>query len=116
MLLFTIFDTKINKEVTIYVGQSKEENWKLIDMSEQSDIWFHLAEHPSCHVIIRNNDMNKKNVLSSKTIHYAASLCKEHSKLKNFKKIAVIYTNIKYITKGKEIGSVYTKKTKKIIV
>lgn len=116
MLLFTIFDQKIKKDITIYVGQSKEENWKLIDMAKQNDIWFHLADHPSCHVIIDNIITNNKNILSNKTIYFAASLCKEHSKLKNLKKITVIYTQIKYITKGKEIGSVYTKKTKKIIV
>ena len=123
MLLFTIFDSKLGDDVTIYVGQSKEENWSLIDKSKQNDIWFHLADHPSCHVVInlaehKNKDKDKKNreIISNKTIYYVASLCKEHSKLKKIKKITVIYTEIKYIKKGKEIGSVYTKKTKRITV
>lgn len=113
MLIFKKLDSKLGEDITIYVGQNKEENWKLIDSSHQNNLWFHLADHPSCHVVI---NCDKKENISKNTIRYAGNLCKEYSNLKYFKKVSVIYTEIKNLKKGKEIGSVYTKKTKRIIL
>lgn len=113
MLTFTVYDNKCNSEITIYLGQSAEENWKLIDQSNQNDLWFHLADHPSSHVVI---NIPEKTKISNNTIKYAAVLCKEHSKLSNLKKVTVIYTNIKNVSKADKPGSVYTKKITKIIV
>src|SRR5665647_2201289 len=114
MLTFTIFDQKQDADITIFVGQSAAENWQLIDNAKQQDLWFHLDKFASPHVVI---SMPEKGDVSSSTIKYAALLCKEHSKeaTKYLKKITVIYTNIKNVTKADKVGSVYTKRIKKIV-
>jgi predicted ribosome quality control (RQC) complex YloA/Tae2 family protein len=43
-----------NTEYTIYIGQNKTENWELIDAADSTDIWFHISNHPSCHIILKN--------------------------------------------------------------
>jgi len=107
MLEHIYWDNKLNCEITIQVGQTAEENWKLIDDACQNDIWFHVDKQPSPHVIIK---MPPKVSLSNSTIKYAASLCKENSKYKNISKVSIIYTEIKNISKGKDVGSVILKK------
>jgi len=109
MLIFTIYDQKCEQEITIYIGQSAQENWKLIDDASQNDLWFHVSEHPSPHVIIK---MPEKGKISPKTIKYAAVLCKQHSKLKGMKKLSIMYTDIKHVTKADKVGSVTTAVTK----
>ncbi|AYV78224.1 MAG: protein of unknown function DUF814 [Edafosvirus sp.] len=113
MLTFTIEDQKCEQEITIYIGQSAEENWKLIDDASQNDLWFHVAEHPSPHVIIK---VPEKAKVSPKTIKYAAVLCKQYSKLKSMKKLSIMYTDIKHVTKADKVGSVTTSKTKFIVI
>lgn len=94
----------------IRVGESAQENWNLISDSSQNDIWFHVKDHPSCHVVLKINEYKKSPHKS--VINYCASLCKEGSKLKLNKNINIIYTNIKNVKKADEIGSVTTKNTK----
>ena len=38
-------------EYTILIGCNKYENFKIINDSIGSDIWFHVDGEPSCHVI-----------------------------------------------------------------
>lgn len=94
---------------TINIGRNAKENWKLIDMSEQNDIWFHLDDSPSCHVVLSVGDIKKPH---RKVIKYCALLCKTHSKMRNIKNISIIYTKIANIKKCKIVGSVITKNTK----
>jgi predicted ribosome quality control (RQC) complex YloA/Tae2 family protein len=92
-------------EYVIKVGESAQENWDLIDMSEQHDIWFHVESIPSCHVVL--TVLNKKPHKS--VINYCAMLCKEGSKQKNAKNVKIIYTEIKNVKKADTPGSVTTK-------
>ena len=96
---------------TIKIGENAQDNWDIISESNQNDIWFHVENHPSCHVIILTN--NRKKIHKS-VINHAASLCKEGCKLNSVKKLKIIYTEIKNIRKADKVGSVYTKNTKEI--
>ncbi len=98
-----------NKIYIIKIGKNKNENWDLVKNSDKDDIWFHLNDYPSCHVIV-NTDGEKK--LDNKILKRAAVLCKENSKFSNIKNLEIIYTKIKNIKLGDEIGSVDTKNTK----
>jgi predicted ribosome quality control (RQC) complex YloA/Tae2 family protein len=52
-------------EFTICIGKSAKENWKLIDDSMPNDIWFHLDDVPSSHVILKTSNFTfflKKNL------------------------------------------------------
>lgn len=111
---YAIFDSKSKIEIQIKVGQNALENWLLIDESKQNDIWFHIEGYPSPHVIIY---VPPKSKISKQTIKYAASLCKSNSKFKGNNQVAIIYTQMKNISKGDQVGSVFLKKrTQKIII
>lgn len=95
----------------IRIGENAIENWRLIDDSKQNDLWFHVENHPSCHVVLScesNNNIHKS------VINHCAYLCKEGSKLKVNKSVKIIYTEIKNVKKADKIGSVTTKNTKHI--
>jgi predicted ribosome quality control (RQC) complex YloA/Tae2 family protein len=105
----------------ILVGQNAKDNWKILDDSAPEDLWFHLADYTSCHVVIQKivlevEDTEENINYNPEIIIVGANYCKEHSKYKNNKNIKVIYTKVKNIKKGKEQGSVYTKNEKYIIV
>jgi predicted ribosome quality control (RQC) complex YloA/Tae2 family protein len=87
----------------IHIGKNAQNNWELIDRAQQNDIWFHIENEPSCHVIIESNN----NIIPKNIIYKAALECKKHSKFKKLNNISIIYTPIHNIKKGIDIGSVY---------
>ena len=102
---------------TIKIGQNAKENWNLIDNSEAFDLWFHLSNHPSSHVIISQDLKSEPEIFyPNQIILLAADYCKSHSKQKNTSKVKVVYTQIQNLTKGKEVGSVIISNEKFIIV
>ena len=42
-----------NNEYIIQIGKNKNENWELIDNASNTDIWFHIEDQPSCHVVLK---------------------------------------------------------------
>ncbi len=113
MKIVQIFDTCINKQFDIFIGKSAEENWQLIDESSENDIWFHLSDLPSSHVILKTQN-HKLKEFNKATFIKCASLCKENSKYINQKNIEIIFTQIKNVTKADTVGSVTTVSTKSI--
>ena len=96
-----------NVEYLIYIGKDKSENWSLIDAAVPSDIWFHVKDVPSCHVILKCSGKLKdvpRQVLSRCFI-----LCKQNSPKSN-PNSEIIYTPIKNVKKGCHEGSVIIKK------
>lgn len=89
----------------IKIGENARDNWDLIDISSQKDIWFHVSGHPSCHVVLCTDDVQKPN---KSAIKYCAGLCKEGSKLKYNKSLKIMYTYIKNVRKADKPGSVHT--------
>ncbi len=93
----------INDNIIYKLGRNAQENFKLIDEANEinSDYWwFHLEDHPSGHCIVHTKDLDKSVLI------FAGSLVKSHSKLKNQKKVKIIYLQIKYIKKTKTVGEV----------
>lgn len=90
----------------IVIGENQTDNDMIIETSLQTDIWFHLANLPSCHVIL---SCTKKNRITKKMIKYCATLVKQHTKYRNMKKIKVNYTSIKNIRKTNIKGEVIIK-------
>jgi predicted ribosome quality control (RQC) complex YloA/Tae2 family protein len=117
MIELKIFDNNLNDELIYIVGENAQDNWNLIDASSQNDLWFHLENHPSSHVVLKMpNIKNAEKKISKQSIIHCAVECKNYSKLKNTKKVSVIYTEIKNVTKADKPGSVYTKKIRVIKV
>jgi len=108
----------------IFIGKNAAENWKLIDDADTFDLWFHLDDKPSCHVVLKqnisnalNNTANTHNInYPNQIIYFAAEQCKLNSKYKHLQKLKITYTNISNISKGKEIGSVFVKNPKYIFI
>ena len=99
---------------TIKIGRNAKENWDLIDSSSPDDVWFHLESMASPHVVISRPEPS---ILIPKALIYKCGIvCKKYSSCRTETNVSVIYTEIQNISKGKEIGSVYTKNTKKILV
>ncbi len=99
----------------VYYGRNAKENWELIDNSEENDIWFHIDDYPSSHVILEVSDDKD---ISSDIYEYCCKLCVERTpkvKIKSVSHVShvkVIYTNCGNIRKGKIVGEVYIKDVK----
>lgn len=102
------------REWTIIIGKNREENWKIIDEADPTDIWFHVRDIPSCHVILKNTE-NLSNV-SRDVLKFSALLCKMNSKAKTEKKTIIMYTPVTFVNKTKTIGEVNVNTFKTIVV
>lgn len=85
----------------IKIGQNAIENDDLIKIADQNDLWFHLDNLPSCHLIL-----SSKSDITKNTIRYCAEQVKNNTKYRNLKKVRVNYTQIKNIKRTKTIGKV----------
>ena len=60
----TIFIPSILKDIPYSIGKNAEHNSQIISLSSSNDLWFHLDNYPSAHVILHIPDgilLNKKN-------------------------------------------------------
>jgi predicted ribosome quality control (RQC) complex YloA/Tae2 family protein len=90
----------------IHYGRNAKENWAILDNAEDDDIWFHINDFPSAHIILEVKNMDS---MSDDIYEYCCKLCIERtSKVKSMKgKIKVIYTKRSNLEKGKVVGEVY---------
>lgn len=98
----------------IKIGQNSQDNDTIIKESKETDLWFHIANLPSCHVIIESST---EYPVTKQMIVFCANLVKQNTKYKNVKNIKINYTNIKNVIRTDTPGKVYLKgKVKSIIV
>lgn len=115
----TFYHTIGEIEYKIVLGQNAKENWDLIDNSDLNDLWFHLDEYPSAHVVIFAQKIFLENLKDypNQIITIAGNYCKSNSKYgKNLPKAKIVYTQIKNLKKGKDVGSVIISKPNYIFV
>ena len=113
-----------NKDVTYtyWLGENAKDNWDIISKSDKNDIWFHLADYPSAHVILKISLLDPPQTLkqiSKQILIYCGSVCRTHSKFpsgSSKNKMKIVYTEVRNLKKGKEIGSVFTRKENFIYV
>jgi predicted ribosome quality control (RQC) complex YloA/Tae2 family protein len=112
--IHTIMDVKY----IIKVGTSAKENWELIDNSYPEDLWFHLDEFSSAHVVVSQDTNSQEEIFyPNQIVLLASDYCKLNSaNSKNLCKVKIVYTEIKNLKKGKEIGSVFISKSKYITI
>jgi len=92
-----------NVEYVIYIGKNKSENWSLIDAAVESDIWFHVKDVPSCHVILKCSSKLKD--VPRAVLTRCCILCKKNSPKCN-PNSEIIYASLKNVKKGQYEGSV----------
>ena len=92
----TIFIQGLNDEVTFYIGQKQSENFDVIDMGSESDLWFHAKNVSSCHVVAELPEENLSKKELQEILQHGCRLCKENtSKLNGIHNVEFIYTQIK---------------------
>ncbi len=65
--------------VVYYIGRSQQENHAVLDLGGPTDLWFHLADTSSCHVVaILPADCPRK--LCGAIQRRGAALCREWSR------------------------------------
>lgn len=104
----------LNREITFYIGQKQSENFDVIDMGKNNDLWFHANDISSCHVVaIIPEDINKKDLRS--IIKMGSLLCKNNTnKLTSLNGVEFVYTQIKNLEKTNVPGCVKIKNIKTI--
>jgi predicted ribosome quality control (RQC) complex YloA/Tae2 family protein len=106
----------LDREITFIIGKNKIDNFAVIDMGSENDLWFHAKDITSCHVVclLSDTDIDKKDLRY--IIKTGALLCKNNTnKLKSMKNVEIIYTQIKNITKTNVEGCVLTQNSKSIV-
>ena len=96
--LFWIEDYKV------LVGRNSNENQKLLSLAKANDLWMHIRDVPSSHVIIRTDKQN----LPDSVIKAAAKLCVDFS-VKNPGDYQVDYTKRKFVKVQEGSNVLYNK-------
>ena len=97
---------------TILIGQNKQDNFDIIDISLDNYLWFHVEDEPSCHVILKSEENISK--VPIQVLKRCAYLCKINSKAKTKNNCNIIYTSIKNVKKTNIIGQVVASNCKSI--
>lgn len=96
-----------NKEYVFQIGKNAENNWNIIKIAESDDIWFHVNDYSSAHVILKNPDLLSIKDFPIHVLRYCAIKCKnKNNKLKHINNLSVCYTKINNIKLGTNVGSV----------
>jgi len=96
--LFWIEDYKV------LVGRNSNENQKLLEIAKANDLWMHIRDVPSSHVIIRTDKQN----LPDSVVQAAAKLCVDFS-VKNPGDYEVDYTKRKFVKVQEGSNVLYNK-------
>jgi predicted ribosome quality control (RQC) complex YloA/Tae2 family protein len=92
--------TLTRNSINFIVGQSAQENWKIILKSARNYHWVHADGIPSAHVIIETDDPFEEDIA------YACNLCAEQTKIANNKNQLYIISPVSNIKLGATPGEV----------
>jgi predicted ribosome quality control (RQC) complex YloA/Tae2 family protein len=107
----------IKEYIEFRVGQNAKDNFDLIDDSKADDIWVHISQVSSCHVVASIPvDKNYDKHILKKIAVQGAVICKQFSKYKSEPVVHVIYTKIHHLTKTSTIGAVSVEEYKTIVI
>jgi predicted ribosome quality control (RQC) complex YloA/Tae2 family protein len=107
----------VKLSIEFIIGSNAKENHEIIDNANPDDIWFHISDRPSCHVICKLPQdivVNKKEWL--KIAKQGAVVCKENSGYKKEKNVTIDYAEIRNVTKLEKPGAVTIANGKSIII
>ena len=113
----TVFIPSLNLHLSCSIGKNAEHNSEIISLSSPDDLWFHLDNYPSAHVILHIPDgilLNKKN--KHKIVVQGAVLCKANSNKKSDKNVCICYAPIKHVHLTDIPGQVTLSEKKTILI
>ena len=91
------------REFKILVGRNEKGNMNLLDLAKKDDIWLHLKDAPSAHVIIKTN----KSKVPEDVLEMAAKFCVEFS-VKGAGRYEVDYTKRENLRRENGANVTYT--------
>ena len=97
----------LNRYITFYIGKSPAGNDEIRTLASDEDLWFHIDEDSSAHIIaIIPVNIDKKQL--QYIVTQGAVLCKEISpKYKNSTiPVNILYARVKNVQKTEKIGTV----------
>lgn len=112
-----LFIDSIRATIEFWVGENAKDNFDIIDQAKPNDLWFHVSQRPSCHVVAvipEGKKYDKKQL--HKIIVQGSVLCKKHSKYDSIQKLSIMYSNIHNITKTDTVGAVNIDTYKTIVI
>lgn len=115
----TIFFQNIQKTFTFLISENENEPFKMLELSEPHDFWFHAEKESSCHVIVSLGELDLSKKEKNTIIKRGAFLCKKNTnKLQSLptKTTSYLYTQIKNIKRTAKAGCVITENTKILII
>jgi len=106
----------LNRDVDFIVGKNAADNFDIIDDATSRDIWFHIENEPSGHIVAKmpEIELNKKQL--RQIITQGAVVCKENSKFKSMKNVKIVFTYVENVVKMDIPGSVMLLKSKNISI
>lgn len=107
----------LDEPVTFYIGTSQQENHDVISLGKSTDIWFHLADMSSAHVVAVLPTIKITRKQRGNIIRRGAYLCKIYTaKAASMSSVSVTYSMIQYVTKTSTPGSVVVREAHEITV
>lgn len=103
----------IPNPIEFWIGSNAQDNFDMIDEADQYDLWFHVNNESSGHVIARISDsteLTKK--LLNKIIIQGGVMCKKHSKYKSKQDLEIVYARVFNIVKTHTTGKVILRSSK----
>jgi predicted ribosome quality control (RQC) complex YloA/Tae2 family protein len=91
-------------EYRILIGKDKSDNWRVIDEAKESDVWFHVGNSSSSHIILETEESIRN--IPRQVITRCACICKSKSSKRSEKNCEIIYTNIRNVKKTNIVGQV----------
>ena len=117
MIIKTVAIFAINVEMEFWIGQNAQDNTELIEKADESDLWFHVSDSPSCHVVARIASLTLDKKQLKYIVKQGAILCKQHTKsVASLKNVAFMYAYICDVEVTDVPGSVLTKNTKTVVI
>lgn len=115
----TVYFEKLGCSITYYIGKTAADNFDVIDMGSPTDIWFHIEQLSSSHVVMilpeLKHKMNSK--IYNTILKRGALLCKQNTKKSvSMQNVNITYTQLKNVLKTTRAGSVITQNTKTISI
>ena len=115
MIIKSIFIPNIKNNITFYIGQNTEENFQIIDNAKQTDLWFHIHQHSSCHVVASIPEKYNKKQLHKIAVQ-GGLLCKQYSKFKCHSNVNIVYCKVMHVKKTDILGQVEIQHEKYMIL
>ena len=91
----------------VIIGKNKNENIKIIQSSEPDDLWFHLKDYPSCHIVVQG----KRLLTNSELYEVGWMVVRYTNKYKDFKNLRISHCLVKdLIICKQQVGTVFLKR------